>query len=101
MLIGIESYTTAKRRLKGAEKGIKHQKDTWLRPDKVRQEEDAKMDKSHSAEKERQHLAALEAEQEKARTGDKYRNGRFSRLIGRLEGWRNADKVRRWKERRL
>ena len=91
VLVGLESYTKATSEVKKAEKAAKHRKDRVLHPDKVRQEEEAKMDKSQSAEKERQHLAALKAEQEKARKGDKSMGGRFSRVVDRFKGRREAE----------
>ena len=77
MLVGLESYMKTTSKIKSAGKEAKHQKDKLLHPDKVRQEEEAKEDKSQSAEKERQHLAAAIRDQKSAKQSEKPKNGRF------------------------
>ena len=79
MLVGLETYTKATRKVKIAEKAAKYQKDKLFHPEKVRQEEEARKDKSESAEKERQHLAALRSE--KARKGEQSIRDRLSGLV--------------------
>ena len=91
VLVGLESYTKATSKVKNAETAAKRRKDKLLHPDKVRQEEEARTYKSQSAENERQHLAALKAEQEKARKGDQSMGGRFARVIDRFKGRKEAD----------
>jgi hypothetical protein len=81
VLAGLESYTKATGKIKSAEQKAKYTKDKLLHPDKVRQEEEAKRDKSQSAEKERQHLEALRAEQTKSRTSGKPLNSHFSKIF--------------------
>jgi hypothetical protein len=91
VLAGLESYTKTTGKMKSLEKVVKYGKDKLLHPDKVRQEEEARKDKSQSAEKERQHLAALEAEQEKAQKSERSMSGGRSVVIGRFKGRKNAD----------
>jgi hypothetical protein len=62
-----------------------------LHPDKVRQEEEARRDKSQSAEKERQHLEALKAEQEKSRKRGKSLSGHFSKMFDPFKGQKDAE----------
>jgi hypothetical protein len=91
VLAGLESYTKATGKIKDAEQKAKHTKDKLLHPDKVRQEEEAKRDKSQSAEKERQHLEALKAEQEKSRKGRKALSSRFSKIFHPFKGKKGAE----------
>jgi hypothetical protein len=91
VLVGLESYMKTTSKIKSAGKEAKHQKDKLLHPDKVRQEEEAKEDKSQSAEKERQHLAAAMRDQKSAKQSEKSVSGRFSRLIGRFKESKDAD----------
>ena len=100
VLAGLESYTKATGKIKSAEQKAKHTKDKLLHPDKVRQEEEAKRDKSQSAEKERQHLEALKAEQEKSRKSGKSLSGKslsgkslsghFSKMFDQFKGKKDA-----------
>ena len=85
VLAGLETYTKATSKVKSAEKAAKHQKDKLLHPGKVRQQEEAKKDKLESAEKERQPLAGLRAEQETTKS-EKSMSGRFSRIVQRFKG---------------
>jgi hypothetical protein len=86
VLAGLESYTKATGKIKGAEQKAKHTKDKLLHPDKVRQEEEAKRDKSQSAEKERQYLEALKAEQERSRKSRRSLSNRFSKIFRPFKG---------------
>lgn len=86
VLAGLESYTKATGKIKSAEQNAKYTKDKLLHPDKVRQEEEAKRDKSQSAEKERQHLEALKAEQEKSRKSGKSLSSHFSKMFDPFKG---------------
>jgi hypothetical protein len=86
VLAGLESYTKATGKIKSAEQKAKHTKDKLLHPDKVRQEEEAKRDKSQSAEKERQYLEALKAEQEKSRKSGKPLSSHFSKMFDPFKG---------------
>ena len=77
VLVGIEGYTKTKRKVKSAGESIVHGKNKALHPEKVRQEEAEKRDKSQSAEKERQYLQKLREEelaQERGLT-DRMRDG--------------------------
>jgi hypothetical protein len=65
VLVGMESYTRARKKVKRMGETVAHGKDKLLHPEKVKEEEEAKKDKSESAEKERQHLEKLRLEQEK------------------------------------
>lgn len=91
MLAGLESYTKATSKVKSAAQAAKHERDKLLHPDKVQREKEAKMDKSQSAELERQHLAALKAEQEKLARSEKSIDGHLSRVIGRFRGGKGMD----------
>jgi hypothetical protein len=66
VLVGLEGYTKTRRRIKNAEQNVSHQKDKLLHPQKVKQEEESKVDKSESAKKERQYLEQERLAQEKA-----------------------------------
>jgi hypothetical protein len=77
VLVGIEGYTKTKRKFKSAGGSIAHGKDKALHPEKVRQEEEDKRDKSQSAELERKHLQKQREEelaQQKA-LADRMRDG--------------------------
>lgn len=56
VLMGMESYTRTKRKMKSIESGLEHDKDKILHPENVRQQNELQQDKSQSAEKERRHL---------------------------------------------
>ena len=91
VLAGLESYTKATGKIKSAEQKAKHTKDKLLHPDKVRLEEEAKRDKSQSAEKERQHLEALKAEQEKPRKSRRSLSSHFSKMFNPFRGKKDAE----------
>lgn len=86
VLVGLESYMKTTGKIKRAGKEAKHRKDKLLHPDKVCREEEAQKDKSQSAEKERQHVAAIMAQQEKAKQSDKSASSHLRRLLGRFTG---------------
>lgn len=56
VLIGLEGYTKTRRKLKAAESVIGHQRDKVLNPDKGWEEEEADIDTSQSAKREREFL---------------------------------------------
>jgi hypothetical protein len=56
ILIGMEKYTKSKKKFDDALSSLGHGKDRLLHPEKVKAEEEAKMDKSKSAQKEREWL---------------------------------------------
>jgi hypothetical protein len=68
ILVGLESYTAARRKIKDAEAKVVHKKDKLIDPEKVQAEEEAKQDKSESAAKERLFLE----EQRKAQAEDRH-----------------------------
>lgn len=68
ILIGMERYTKTKKRFDGAVGMVGHTKDRLLHPEKVKAEEEAKKDKSQSAQREK---AWLEAQQQKLGEGEK------------------------------
>ena len=83
ILIGMEKYTKTKKRVDGAVGALGHTKDRVLHPEKVKAEEEARRDKSESAERERAWL-----EQQWQRTGDgaKERENGGGGLLKRLTG---------------
>jgi hypothetical protein len=85
VLVGMESYTRTKRKVKDVESMLEHEKDKVLHPDKVRLQHEQQKDKSQSAEKERQHLESRKLEDERTRQG-KINGGslssRFARKLG-------------------
>ena len=86
VLIGLEGYTKTRRKLKAAESGIGHQKDRVFNPDKVREEEQADLDTSQSAKREREFLEQQRLAQEGAKEQAKDENGplaKISRLFRR------------------
>ena len=91
VLAGLDSYMKTTSKIKSAGKEAKHIKDKLLHPDKVRQEEEAKMDKSQSAKKEREYLAAAIREQKDAKKSEKSVGGHLSRLVGRFKEGKDAD----------
>jgi len=64
VLVGIESYTHTRKRVKTAEEIVVHEKDKLLHPEKARRDKEAKQDKSRSAEKERLYLQQQHKTQE-------------------------------------
>ncbi|ETI22617.1 hypothetical protein G647_06693 [Cladophialophora carrionii CBS 160.54] len=88
VLVGLETYTKARKQLKCAEDSVVHEKDKLLDPDKVRMEEEAQRDKSQSAETERLYLKKQrEAEEREVRERKAKRSltGRLSNAISRLK----------------
>lgn len=83
ILIGMERYTKTKKRFDGAVGAVGHTKEKVLHPDKVKAEEEARRDKSESAERERMWL-----EQQRQKMGDegKHRPKRSGGLLTRLTG---------------
>jgi hypothetical protein len=87
VLVGLETYTKARKQLKNAEASVVHEKDKLLNPDKVKMEEEAQRDKSQSAETERLYLEKQrEAEEREARERKARRSlaGRLSNAVGKL-----------------
>lgn len=88
VLVGLESYTKTRKRIKAAEATVIHEKDKLIHPEKVKMEEEASRDKSQSAEKERQHLErqreALERE-ERERKAQKSLTGKLSNALDKLK----------------
>ncbi|EXJ58407.1 hypothetical protein A1O7_05832 [Cladophialophora yegresii CBS 114405] len=87
VLVGLETYTKARKQLKSAEDSVVHEKDELLNPDKVRMEEEAQRDKSQSAETERLYLKKQrEAEDREFRERKAKRSltGRLSNAISKL-----------------
>ncbi len=56
VLVGMESYTRTKRKVKDIETNVGHQKDKIINPDKEREQHEHERDKSQSAETERKYL---------------------------------------------
>ena len=85
ILVGLETYTGAKKKVEGAQRTVTRTKDKMLHPEKVRAEEEAKKDKSESAEKERQYLERqrLEQERDAGKRNDSSLGG-LPRAFGRL-----------------
>lgn len=94
ILVGLESYTKTRKKIKSAERKAVRQKDKLLDPEKVKAEEEAQQDKSKSAEKERQHLEqqrkAAEARANE-RKADRAISGRLSRAMARLKSNKESD----------
>ncbi len=65
MLVGMESYTRTKRKVKEIETSVEHQKDKIINPDKAREQHEHERDKSQSAEKERKYLEEHRLDDEK------------------------------------
>ena len=80
VLIGLEGYTKTRRKLKAAESGIGHQKDRVFNPDTVREEEQADMDTSQSAKREREFLEQQLLAQDDAKKQAKAENGPFAQM---------------------
>ncbi|OAL24476.1 hypothetical protein AYO20_10634 [Fonsecaea nubica] len=88
VLVGLESYTKTRKRIKAVSESVVHEKDKLLNPEKVEMEEEAKRDKSQSAEKERLYLErqreAQEREARERRKAKRSLTGRFSSALGKL-----------------
>ena len=65
---------------------MKYQKNQIFHPERVKQEEESKKDKSQSAEKERQHLQRLKLEKAQKDGSDKSGSGRLSELVNHFKG---------------
>ncbi|KIY00739.1 uncharacterized protein Z520_03404 [Fonsecaea multimorphosa CBS 102226] len=98
VLVGLETYTKTRKRVKAAGDTVVYKKDKLLNPEKVKMEEEAKRDKSQSAEKERQYLEQQrEAQEREARERHKAKrsvtgivSGAFGKLKLRKESSDNA-----------
>jgi len=85
VLLGMETYKRGKAEVEHAETALGHQKDKLLHPKKVQEEEEAKRDKSESAEKERQYLEKQRGAREKGVRDPKKRcRGGLTRLVTRF-----------------
>lgn len=85
ILVGLESYTHARKLIETAEQKVRHKKDELVHPEKIRLEEGAKQDKSESAEKERLYLAQQHDGQERELREQKPPKGligKLSRILG-------------------
>ncbi|KIW32696.1 uncharacterized protein PV07_04225 [Cladophialophora immunda] len=89
VLVGLESYTKTRKRIKAVSETVVHEKDKLLNPEKVKMEEEAMRDKSESAEKERLYLEqqreAQEREARERRKAKRSLTGRFSSAFGKLK----------------
>lgn len=56
ILVGLETYVKTRRKIKQAGKVMNHQMDKVMRPEKVKAEEEAAIDHSKSAQREREYL---------------------------------------------
>lgn len=74
VLIGTESYTRTKRKMKDIETRLKHQKDKIINPGKARERYEHEKDKSQSAETERKYLEKHGLEEEKLQRQEKDQN---------------------------
>ena len=74
VLIGMESYTRTKRKVKDIETSLKHQKDKIINPEKVRERYEHEKDKSQSAETERKYLEKHGLDDEKLQKQEKDQN---------------------------
>lgn len=72
VLIGLEGYKRARKKIKNGKQHLADHKQKLLHPDQVKKREEAEKDKSNSAEKEREALAAEAQQGEKTRTGDSF-----------------------------
>lgn len=92
VLVGLEVYVKGRRKVKSAEKKAVYQKDKIMDPEKVREEEEKKLDKSKSAAREREFL-----EQEKQKEMARARELKLERRTSRknsLKGWLERLKLR-------
>ncbi|KAJ9629249.1 hypothetical protein H2204_008889 [Knufia peltigerae] len=94
ILVGLETYTKTRKKIKSAEKKAVREKDKLINPEKVKAEEEAQQDKSKSAEKERLHLEqqrkAAEAKANE-RKADRSISGRLSRAMTKLRSNKESD----------
>ena len=91
VLIGLEAYTKTRRKLKAAESGISHQRDKVFNPDKVREEEEAHIDTSQSAKREKEFLQQQRAAQQGAKEHAKAENGALARIYRLIKRTRKKD----------
>ncbi|KIW19592.1 hypothetical protein PV08_00165 [Exophiala spinifera] len=95
ILIGLESYTKTRKKIKLAERKVVHEKDKLINPAKVKAEEEAQQDKSMSAEMERLHLLEQQREAAEARANerkaDRSISGRLSRAMSRLKPYKESE----------
>ena len=96
VLLGLEVYKSSRRKVKNAEEVVVHQKDKILDPEKVREEEEQKVDKSQSAAKEREFLEQ-ERRKELARAQELKLERKTSRKNS-VKGWLEKLKIRSSKE---
>jgi len=89
ILVGMERYTRAMNKIEDAANKVTHQKDKLLHPEKVKEEEEARKDKSQSAEQERQYLERLKLEEQKK--DDESSSGRISKLVHRFTGKKQSE----------
>ncbi|KAK5240631.1 hypothetical protein LTR16_010385, partial [Cryomyces antarcticus] len=68
VIVGLEGYVRARKKIKHGIRQIGHHKDRVLHPEEVRRREEEAMDKSQSAEKERRILAEKKRREEEAKT---------------------------------
>lgn len=88
ILVGLESYTRTRKKVKAAESKVVHEKDKLLHPEKVKEEQEAQQDKSKSAEKERLYLERQrQAEEQEARDrkAERSLSSRLSHALGKLK----------------
>jgi len=88
VLVGMESYGKARRKIESVESRVMHAKDKLLNPEKIKAEEQAKQDKSGSAEKERVYLEQqreAEATQRHGQKGDKSLGTRLVHALDKLK----------------
>jgi hypothetical protein len=88
VLVGLETYTKARKQVKNAEAAVVHEKDKLLNPEKVKAEEEAKQDKSESAKREREFLDKQRQEEEQAILERKSRRsltGKLSSAMSKLK----------------
>jgi hypothetical protein len=83
ILIGMEKYTKTKKKFDGAVGALGHTKDKVLHPEKVKAEEEARRDKSESAERERMWL---QQQRQKMGGGEGKKEKGTGGLVKRLTG---------------
>ncbi|KAL2443606.1 hypothetical protein ABEF95_007736 [Exophiala dermatitidis] len=84
VLVGLETYVRSRKRLKALEDKVRHEKDKLIHPGKVHEEEEAKQDRSESAEKERLYLEQqrnAQAQQSREPKAGKKHTGKLSRVL--------------------
>ena len=89
VLVGLEGYVKTRRRFKKAEKAVEYQVEKAMHPDKVKAEEEAALDNSQSAKREREFLEAQRQDMSHKHDGEKG-NDKFTKRLsnawGRLTG---------------